>query len=96
MSATRSMPRGRAAAAADAGRIGLYAFLVISALFFLMPLYVMIVTSLKTHAGDPPRQHLRAAGRAEPSPPGCKAWSRACTGLTCNGIRSASSTRCAS
>ena len=30
-----------------AGRIGLYAFLVVSALFFLLPLYVMIVTSLK-------------------------------------------------
>ena len=28
------------------GRIGVYAFLIISALFFLMPLWVMIVTSL--------------------------------------------------
>ena len=30
------------------GRIGIYAFLVITALFFAIPLYVMIVTSLKT------------------------------------------------
>ncbi len=39
--------------------IGLYAFLGIAALFFLLPLYVMIVTSLKIHAGNPARQHLR-------------------------------------
>ncbi len=30
-----------------AGRIGVYAFLVISALFFLLPLWIMVVTSLK-------------------------------------------------
>jgi ABC-type glycerol-3-phosphate transport system permease component len=29
-------------------RIGVYAFLVITALFFLAPLYVMVVTSLKS------------------------------------------------
>jgi len=29
------------------GRIGLYCFILMCALFFLMPLYVMIVTSLK-------------------------------------------------
>ena len=29
------------------GRIGLYCFIIMCALFFLMPLYVMIITSLK-------------------------------------------------
>ena len=29
------------------GRIGLYCFILMCALFFLMPLYVMIITSLK-------------------------------------------------
>ena len=29
------------------GRIGMYCFILTCALFFLMPLYVMIITSLK-------------------------------------------------
>jgi len=67
-------------------RIGLYAFLVISAAFFLLPLYVMIVTSLK---GMP---EIREANMlALPHTPTIaawvKAWSSACTGLSCNGIQ---------
>jgi ABC-type glycerol-3-phosphate transport system permease component len=31
----------------SAGRIGIYAFLIVAALFFLIPVYIMIVTSLK-------------------------------------------------
>jgi glucose/mannose transport system permease protein len=67
-------------------RWGLYAFLTISAAFFLAPLYVMIVTSLKPmaeiRAGSiialPQTLHLDAW---------IKAWSSACTGLNCNGIQ---------
>ncbi|MCX5497576.1 carbohydrate ABC transporter permease [Kaistia dalseonensis] len=67
------------------GRIGLYAFLVIAALFFLIPLYVMIVTSLK------PMDEIRLGNLfALPMAPSLdawfKAWSSACTGLNCNGI----------
>ncbi len=68
------------------GRIGLYAFLLISAAFFLAPLYVMIVTSLKT------MPELRA-GNLLGLPDALNfdawdtAWSKACTGLTCNGIK---------
>ena len=40
-------PRGRRPSRLSPGRIGLYAFLLVAAAFFLMPLYVMIVTSLK-------------------------------------------------
>jgi glucose/mannose transport system permease protein len=68
------------------GRIGLYAFLVITAMFFAIPLYVMIVTSLKTmpeiRLGNIfalPLELTFAAWQ--------KAWSSACTGLNCNGIR---------
>lgn len=66
-------------------RLGLYAFLAISALFFLVPLYVMIVTSLKT------MPEIRLGNLlTPPSAPTIdawiKAWSSACTGLTCNGI----------
>ncbi|MFM9435120.1 glucose/mannose transport system permease protein [Janthinobacterium sp. CG_23.3] len=67
-------------------RIGVYAFLVMAALFFLLPLYVMLVTSLKPMAEIRlgtlfalPRQATLAAWGV--------AWQSACTGLACNGIR---------
>ena len=66
--------------------IGVYAFLVITALFFAIPLYVMLVTSLKTM----PEIRL---GNIFAFPLGVtfsawgKAWSGACTGLNCNGIQ---------
>ena len=58
----------------------------ICALFFLVPLYVMLVTSLK---GMPEiRQGYIVALPAAPSfAAWVKAWSAACTGLSCNGIR---------
>ncbi len=67
-------------------RIGLYVFLVISAAFFLLPLYVMLVTSLK---GMPEvRQgNLLSLPHAPTIAAWVKAWSSACTGLTCNGIQ---------
>ena len=70
----------------SAARLGLYAFLLIAAAFFLMPLYVMMVTSLK---GMPEiRQgNLLALPTAPTVNAWIKAWSAACTGLTCNGIR---------
>ena len=68
------------------GRVGLYAFLVITALFFLAPLYVMVVTSLK------PMSEIRDGNILSlPSAPSLQAWamawSSACTGLNCNGIQ---------
>ena len=67
-------------------RIGIYAFLLTAALFFLLPLYVMLATSFK---GMP---EIRA-GNIFAFPlqftldPWREAWSGACTGLTCEGIR---------
>jgi glucose/mannose transport system permease protein len=70
----------------SAARLGIYAFLLISALFFLAPLYVMVVTSLKTMPEI--RQGNMLALPVQPSLAAWgKAWSSACTGLTCNGIR---------
>jgi len=79
-------PQGRRPERLTPGRIGLYAFLLISALFFLTPLYVMAVTSLK------PMAEVRAGNiLALPSAPSLdawkQAWSAACTGLACNGIQ---------
>jgi glucose/mannose transport system permease protein len=66
-------------------RIGLYAFLAITALFFLVPLYVMLVTSFKT------MPEIRLGNLlALPGSPSFDAWIHAwlsaCTGLRCNGI----------
>jgi glucose/mannose transport system permease protein len=87
--ATRTAPRTHLRARPrriDVGRIGVYAFLVTAALFFLMPLYVMITTSLK------PMDEIRL-GNLFTLPAQWSfdawvmAWSTACTGLDCQGIR---------
>ena len=79
-------PAGRRPKRLTPGRLGLYAFLVVSALFFLLPLYVMLVTSLK------PMTEIRLGNiLALPAAPTfdawVRAWSSACTGLACNGMR---------
>jgi glucose/mannose transport system permease protein len=79
-------PRGRRPRPVTAGRIGVYAFLIVAALFFLLPAYVMVLTSLK------PMTEIRLgnlfAWPAAPTlAPWIKAWSSACTGVDCNGIR---------
>ena len=66
-------------------RIGVYAFLAIMAAFFLMPLYVMVATSLKTM--DEVRGSSIFAFPLRPTLEAWKtAWSSACTGLTCSGV----------
>ena len=67
-------------------RIGVYAFLLSSALFFLLPLYVMLVTSVK------PMTEIRLGNLlALPAhftlDAWRTAWQSACTGLDCNGIQ---------
>ncbi|HLM39724.1 MAG TPA: carbohydrate ABC transporter permease [Microvirga sp.] len=78
-------PRGRRPRRLTVGRIGVYAFLITAALFFLLPLWIMVVTSLK------PMEEIRL-GNIVALPATLtfeawtKAWSSACTGLECNGI----------
>lgn len=67
-------------------RIGVYAFLIFAAVFFLLPLYVMLTTSFKSmdeiRLGQIfalPSSITFDAWRA--------AWSEACTGVSCDGIR---------
>ncbi len=79
-------PSGRRPRRLTWGRIGLYAFMIGAAAFFLLPLWIMIVTSLKT------MDEIRLGNiLAWPSlltvQPWIKAWSEACTGLECEGIR---------
>jgi glucose/mannose transport system permease protein len=67
-------------------RIALYAFLVLTALFFLLPVYVMIVTSLKPMA-EIRTGNIFALPRELTFDAWIKAWSGACTGRVCEGMR---------
>lgn len=82
----RPNPRGPKPRRLTAGRIGIYAFLAASAAFFLLPAYVMVVTSLK---GMPEIQQGNIfALPAKPTiEPWITAWAHACTGVNCDGIR---------
>ena len=85
MTAATLQPSGRRPRRMTPERIGIYAFLVVTALFFLTPLYVMAVTSLKT-MDELRLGAILALPRAPTLDPWVKAWSSACTGLRCNGI----------
>ncbi len=68
------------------GRIGVYAFLGVLAAFFLLPLYVMLVTSFKSM--DEIRLGLIFALPEHFSMDAwIKAWTSACTGLDCSGLQ---------
>lgn len=80
-----AVPQGRRPRHLTIGRIGIYALLVTAALFFMLPLWIMVVTSLK------PMEEIRlgnilALPAAMTFEAWTKAWSSACTGLECNGI----------
>ncbi len=73
-------------ATAHWARVGVYAFLIFAAVFFLLPLYVMLTTSFKSmdeiRLGQIfalPSSITFDAWRA--------AWSEACTGVSCEGVR---------
>jgi glucose/mannose transport system permease protein len=82
----RRAPQRRRRAIFTPARLGVYAFLLTAALFFLLPLYVMLVTSVKPMSeirlgnllAFPAHFTLSAWGAA---------WQSACTGLDCNGIQ---------
>ena len=67
-------------------RIGLYALLISAAAFFLVPLYVMISTSLKPMV-EIRLGNLFALPTHATAAAWVDAWSSACTGLDCNGIQ---------
>ncbi len=79
-------PSGRRPRRLTWGRIGVYAFLLGSAAFFLLPLWIMLLTSVKTM--DEIRLGNILALPANPTlQPWIAAWSKACTGLACEGIQ---------
>jgi glucose/mannose transport system permease protein len=73
------------AARLSPGRAAIWALLALLALYYLAPLYVMLVTSMK------PLDEIRSGSLlALPAAPGfeawAKAWSAACTGADCRGL----------
>ena len=69
----------------DIGRGVIYAALILFALYFLFPIYVMLATSVKELS------ELRAGNMLAPPmdmtfAPWVKAWSAACTGVRCEGM----------
>ena len=69
----------------DPARIGVYSFLIITAAYFLVPLYIVIITSIKDL--DAIRDGNIFFPPANPTiAPWLKAWFTACTGLECKGI----------
>jgi len=81
-----SEAQGRKPRRVTPARIGILAFLIITALFFAVPLYVMVVTSLKT-MDEIRLGNILGLPLAMSFDAWSKAWSSACTGLSCNGIR---------
>jgi len=69
-----------------AGRMLIYAILIFAAAYYLLPLYVMLTTSLKTL-----HQVNNASLLSLPDPitfkPWAEAWSSACMGVNCSGLQ---------
>lgn len=68
------------------GRVALYLALVVLALAFAAPLFVMIATSFKTMAEIRQGSIFSLPGRIDLSA-WVEAWSHACTGAYCNGLK---------
>jgi glucose/mannose transport system permease protein len=68
------------------GRVIIYALLILVAVYYLMPLFVMVTTSLKT-LDDIRSGNLIALPKALTLEPWIKAWGTACTGVFCGGLK---------
>lgn len=86
MTSTTIIPEGRKPGRVSPARIALYVFLILTALFFLLPVYVMIVTSLKPMA-EIRTGNIFALPQTLTFEAWVKAWSGACTGRVCEGMR---------
>jgi glucose/mannose transport system permease protein len=84
MTATAALPRARRQRVKP-HRIGIFIFLVMAAAFFCVPLYVIVVTSLKTmdeiRIGD-----IFALPRTLSFSGWHYAWFEACSGIRCEGL----------
>jgi glucose/mannose transport system permease protein len=68
------------------GRFALYAFIIYCCLYYLLPLTVILFNSIK-ELNELKAGNLMALPRSVTFEPWVKAWSSACTGITCDGLR---------
>ena len=68
------------------GRVIIYTILIIAAIYFLIPLFVMIITSLKT-MNDIRTGHLISWPREVTLEARKEAWGTARIGIKCDGIK---------
>ncbi|WP_338844614.1 carbohydrate ABC transporter permease [Massilia sp. W12] len=68
------------------GRLGLYALLAVFVLYYLTPLYVMLSTSLKS-VDEIRNGNLLALPHSLNGQAWARAWSSACTGVSCEGLQ---------
>jgi glucose/mannose transport system permease protein len=68
------------------GRFIVYALIVVGCLYYLMPLFVMVTTSLKSLA-EIRSGHLLALPKEVIFDAWVKAWGSACTGVRCGGMK---------
>lgn len=67
------------------GRVLIYTLLIVTSIYYLIPLYVMVITSLKDL--DQIREGNIFIPTMKPTfDAWIKAWSQACTGLNCTGL----------
>ena len=79
------VPSGRRPQPFNAARLCIYLALAVGALFFLVPLWVTLVTSFKS-MDEIRLGNVLALPSLPTAAPWAKAWLSACTGLACNGI----------
>ena len=72
--------------ASKLGRFIVYALIVVGCLYYLMPLFVMVTTSLKSLA-EIRSGHLLALPKEVTFDAWVKAWGSACTGVRCGGMK---------
>jgi len=78
--------RSRSAGPRLVGRVLIYTLLILFALYYLMPLFVMVTTSLKS-LDDIRSGNLVSLPLAITLEPWFKAWGTACTGVFCGGLK---------
>jgi len=78
--------RSRSAGPRLVGRVLIYTLLILFALYYLMPLFVMVTTSLKS-LDDIRSGNLVSLPQAITLEPWFKAWGTACTGVFCGGLK---------
>jgi glucose/mannose transport system permease protein len=79
------LQRAHSAGGNPLARVLVYALLVVFALYYLLPLFVMLVTSLKS-LDEIRSGNLLALPAAPTLEPWLKAWGSACTGVDCSGL----------